>query len=464
MQDHFLPHPNSYIDPAGVVYQNDDIVLRGIHQPFASFYENLLDHAAIRKMLGNQLVETQREVDGILEYPLTLRHRKISPLNYSYEWSPQMLKEAALLTLDICLELSAEDLTLQDASPWNIVFEHTHPYFVDFTSIVPNDPNLLWVAYDQFMRLFLFPLILFRYLPDRIVRGSIFDSINGISLDETIHLLPGMAWMSMPWVINRIYLPKNILSMIRYLDKEKSLSGTMNQFNPSRRQREMFFLSLKRDVLSISLKLPESQWTKYYSDIESFWYPDRFNQKQATVAQLLERIHPKTVLDIGCNRGGYDMLAAQSGARVVAFDTDTGSVGMLYQFAKERNLHILPLIMDFINPSPACGWRVRQFPSALDRFNSEMVLALALVHHLAITQLQSFDRIASALCDYTEKWLLTEFVPLDDPRSQELLATQRRNLDWYTLENFIAALYHEFRTVELFPSFPEGRTLILCTR
>ena len=178
----------------------------------------------------------------------------------------------------------------------------------------------------------------------------------------------------------------------------------------------------------------------------------------------MEKITPKTVVDIGCNRGGYSVLAAQRGAKVTAFDNDEDSVSLLYAVAKEKQLPILPLVMDFLNPSPECGWRNRQFAAAPPRFRSEMAMALALVHHLAITQRQTFERIVAALADYADKWLLTEFVPLDDPRSCELMATQRRDMNWYSLGNFLDALSGSFAQIETFPSYPEGRTLILCKK
>jgi SAM-dependent methyltransferase len=149
-------------------------------------------------------------------------------------------------------------------------------------------------------------------------------------------------------------------------------------------------------VAGIPLQVRRSFWSRYYADIQTFMRPEAFTPKQATVARILEQCRPETVVDIGCNRGGYAILAARAGARVTAFDTDEDSVALLYELAKEQRLDILPLVMDFLSPSPACGWRGLQFPSALQRLRSEMALALALVHHLAITQRQTFERIAPA--------------------------------------------------------------------
>jgi hypothetical protein len=131
---------------------------------------------------------------------------------------------------------------------------------------------------------------------------------------------------------------------------------------------------------------------------------------------------------------------------------------------KERDLKILPLVMDVTNPSPAAGWRSVQYLSARDRFRSEGALALALVHHLSITQGQSFDRIVEELSDYCEKWLITEFVPPEDPRAKEILLTCRRDMSWYSLEGFLAALKLKFKTIKTFESYPDGRVLIFCLK
>jgi hypothetical protein len=457
-------HTGSYIDPAGAVYVVDGRILRGIHSDFTDFFTKVLQNPLVREMLGKQIVETEIVQDRQIGYPLALEHRPVSPASYCYEWSAQMLRDAALLTLDICLRLTETGLTLKDASPWNVLFEGSRPIFVDFTSIMEEDPHLAWVAYDQFCRLFLFPLVLHSLLNGRVARALLMDATNGIADHELTSLLPFGVLLRLPWLIGRVYLPRTFLNIIHTLGKGEALGAISKRFIPSREARRAFYKGLRKDVLSVRLKAGKSRWSKYYENIESFFHSEGFNLKQATVAQILEKCAPNSVVDIGCNIGGYSILAAQAGAQVTAFDSDEDSVGLLYQLVKQKSLNILPLVMDILSPSPAYGWRCMQFSPAVERFRSEMALALALVHHLAITQRQTFERIVLALADYAEKWLLIEFVPLDDPRVIELLATNQREMSWYTLENFIEALRSVFQRVETYPSHPEGRVLILCER
>ena len=457
-------HPGSYVDPAGAVYEVDGRLLRGIEEQFAPFYGSLLTRVPVKSMLGQQIVDTATAAEALPGYSLVLEHRRITPVSFPYEWPPHMLKEAALLTLDICLKLTGHEMVLKDAYPWNVVFEGPRPIFVDFTSIVPQDPRLLWVAYDQFCRFFLYPLALASWRPAKLSRALLFDHINGVSDGDLVPLLPTGAWIGMPWLVSHVYLPRLITRMTRRFGSEGALTNMSARFSPNQEARRSFFVSLHRIVSSIRLPSQHSRWADYYEDIKSFMRPAGFNLKQAAVTRILWDCRPETVVDIGCNQGGYSILAANAGARVTAFDTDDDSIAMLHKLAGEHHFQILPLVMDFLSPSPACGWRAMQYAAAPQRFKSDMALALALVHHLAITQRQTFERIVPALADYADNWLLTEFVPLDDPRAREISVTQQRDMSWYTLDGFASALRTVFSRVELFPSHPEGRTLLLCTR
>jgi len=449
-------------DPVGETYIKDSTVVREIHPEFKDFFLSFLREPDLEAFFNQGLIETH-----IVDQPgkkFTLQHPLICPINYAYEWPLPMLKEAALLALDLNLSLLPKNIILKDATPWNIVFQNTHPIWVDFTSLMPQEVDLIWVAYDQFCRTFLFPLLIGYFFIGRVERALLLESQNGISPQEITKLLPPTAKFKFNWLNNRVYLPKFAIDLARKSGSEKDLARRIKPSSYTNADRKKFFESLRKDVNSIPVGSASSDWSKYYADINSFFNTSAFNPKQQKVAELIEKYQPKTVVDIGCNQGGYSILAALRGSRVTAFDNDEDSVSLLYQLAKEKDLSILPLIGDVLYPAPQCGWRAQEFPSAPVRFCSQMALALALVHHLAITQIQTFDRIALTLSEYAEKWLITEFVPLNDPRSQELLLTNRRDMSWYTLDGFLTALKKEFGKVSTFPSFPEGRMLCFCER
>jgi hypothetical protein len=452
------------MDPVSSLFAADDKILRGIRPAFAGYYTSLLANQTVQSLLGKSLIETEIAQKPLPGFPLTLCHRKIAPVNYCFEWPAVMLKDAALLTLDICLELNSQGWVLKDATPWNVLFDGPRPLFVDFTSIMPQEPDLFWVAYDQFCRLFLFPLTLASQYSGRLSRSLLLDSANGVSDSEFVRYLRPGSSLRMPWLIQRVHFPRAVISLLRKSGQDKELAKYNRNQQLSSAAREAFFKNLRKDVESVSVARSQSLWSKYYADINIFMHPESFDVKQKTITAMIQQYKPATVTDIGCNQGGYSIIAARSGARLTAFDTDEDSISLLYNLAKEKGLDILPLVMDVLSPSPQCGWRAVQYPAAPARFRSEMALALALTHHLAITQNQTFERIVQTLNDYTEKYLVAEYVPLDDPRSIELLATNRRDMSWYTLDHFIQALKHTFNRVETFPSHPAGRTLCLCIK
>lgn len=458
------PNPSSFADPAGTVFEADDFILRGITPEFAPFFRELLDRAFVRELLDGRIIDTRIATESLPGFSLVLKHRKLEPLSFPFEWPPAMLLDAALMTLELCRVLAREGLTLQDGSAWNVVFEGPAPRFVDFTSIVPQQKHLPWAAYDQFCRHFLFPLTLYRYRPFTVVRTYLMDSIGGMDVEDFIQLLPIRAGLDFRWLWFRVHLPRLGLKLLRRFEQEGKLSQWTDKIELNRKQREDFFDQLVSDVRTLAVKPSASQWTDYYEDMDQFFDASNSSPKQACVRELLDRCRPGTVVDIGCNEGGYSILAAMAGAKVIAFDSDPSCVGRLYRLAKAKQLPILSLVMDCLHPSPACGWRAVQFESGPARFKADMALGLALVHHLAITQRQTFDRITATLADYAGRWLLTEFVPLDDPRSKELLVTNQRDLSWYTLPAFRGSLEKVFARTTLFPSSPEGRTLVFCER
>ncbi len=451
-------------DPSGTIFQVNERLLRGIRPEFAEYYHSVWMNPVFKKNLGSRIVGTLISDYEIPGYPLVFEHKQIAPPSYCYEWPLKMLQDAALLTLDLCLEFNQMEWVLKDATPWNILFDGPNPLFIDVTSIMPQDANLLWVAYDQFCRSFLFPLLLGEVMSGKASRAFLLYSSEGISSEEIQRYLPAMNWIRHPWLIHRLYFPQLVVDLLQKSDQVANFQALSQTNTFSTGKRRLFFEALKNDVNSIATTQGKSRWMSYYQDISSFFNPDSFNAKQKHISEILEKVKPASVIDIGCNQGGYAILAALRGSRVIAFDTDEECVASLYHLAKEKNLDILALIGDVLHPSPQSGWRGIEYPSAPNRFRSPMALALALVHHLAITHLQTFERIVLTLSEYCDQWLVTEFVPLDDPRSQELLLTNRRNLTWYTLENFLDALKQEFQTVETYPSFPEGRTLCFCQK
>jgi SAM-dependent methyltransferase len=212
----------------------------------------------------------------------------------------------------------------------------------------------------------------------------------------------------------------------------------------------------------MQLPVAASAWQTYYGkEFPSFTPTPEWTPKHHAVDELLTELAPETVLDVGSNSGWYAQLASRKGARVVAFDTDESAVDQLYGAARRDGQSILPLVMSFTNPTPGYGVNNSLSSSAAERFRCDVVLALALTHHLVFTGNLRFDHIAAGLAALTGRTLIVEFIPRDDEYVRHWGASRD---DWYVQENFIAALSVHFPRVTVRPSHPSPRVIMVCGR
>jgi ribosomal protein L11 methylase PrmA len=217
--------------------------------------------------------------------------------------------------------------------------------------------------------------------------------------------------------------------------------------------------AIRRKVEAINIDFQKSRWSHYYEEgsFPSFSPSSEWTAKHQTVYNILSTVRPKSVLDIGSNRGWYSRLAASLGMNVVAFDTDETAINRLYRDVKSGNVPILPLVVNIREPSPAN----QIAPSAVDRLQCDLVLALALVHHLVFKHFLRFDKIVAKLALFTKRTLVVEFVPKED---QFVSKWWSPKYDWYTLENLTTELRQYFRNVSVYPSYPQPRVILLCEK
>ncbi len=223
-----------------------------------------------------------------------------------------------------------------------------------------------------------------------------------------------------------------------------------------------FFERIRREIEAIPLTFPKTEWSNYYDssfprfDDQSAWTPKHINFNK-----VLEDIKPQTLLDIGCNQGWYSRLAAKQDIHCIAIDTDVPSIDNLYREAKSEDAAITPVIMDITNPSPGYGLGNRWLLPATERLPRDMVLALALVHHMVFKMALDFTQIVNTFSQLTKTWLLVEFVPKED-RFVSLWYSD--SFQWYTLDEFVKELKSSFKIKEILPSFESPRQLILCRK
>jgi len=382
-----------------------------------------------------------------------LRHERVPFVSYPYEWPFSMLKDAALLQLDICRRALREDLALKDASPYNVQWRGTRPVFVDVGSFERLRPEEPWAGYRQFCMLFLYPLMLQAY-KDLPYHAALRGSLDGIAPHDARAVLAGERFRK--GVLSNVLLHARLES--RYAGVEgREVKREMRRAGFSKELLAANFGKLEKLVARLEWKAGETAWTGYGEDNT---YDDSAAERKARfVRAAAARRRVGLAWDVGCNDGRYARIAADAADFVVAFDADHATVDALYRRLRdERREDILPLVMSVTDPSPDLGWRGRERASLERRGTPELVLCLAVVHHVCITgnvPVREFLDWLRAL----DTALVIEFPERGDPMVQRLLGGKREgsNPD-YEKASFERALTERF-TIDRSEPVSQMRTL-----
>ena len=382
-----------------------------------------------------------------------LRHERVPFVSYPYEWPFSMLKDAALLQLDICRRALREDLALKDASPYNVQWRGTRPVFVDIGSFERLRPAEPWAGYRQFCMLFLYPLMLQAY-KDLPYHAALRGSLDGIAPHDARAVLAGERFRK--GVLSNVLLHARLES--RYAGVEgREVKREMRRAGFSKELLAANFGKLEKLVARLEWKAGETGWTGYGADNT---YDDSAAERKAQfVRAAAARRRVGLAWDVGCNDGRYARIAADAAGLVVAFDADHATVDALYRRLRhERREDILPLVMSVTDPSPDLGWRGRERASLERRGTPELTLCLAVVHHVCITgnvPVREFLDWLRAL----DTALVIEFPDRGDPMVQRLLGGKREgsNPD-YEKASFERALTERF-TIDRSEPVSETRTL-----
>jgi ribosomal protein L11 methylase PrmA len=420
-------HPSSYRDPSGHIFEQEGIIYRQINASYADDYLHLKSSGLLAKLRSNKQIIDHEEVQAVEGADpsawLVIKPQRIPTISYPSEWSFDALKDAALLHLDI-MELSlSHNMILKDASPYNVQFVKGRAIFIDTLSFERYNQALPWIAYRQFCECFLYPLLLESY--KKFYINQVYDSFpDGISAGQTANLLPFRTHLSLGcWL--HVFLPASVAKSTHKGSRAIAFS----------KKKMINLVSHLQTLISVLKSNDKSAaaWNTYYS--ETILSDAYLENKRAIFTQLTSDLKISAAIDIGCNDGYFSNLLCRNGVSVVAIDNDAPSVNRLFLHAKKESLNILPLVVDISNPTPAIGFQNLERSSFLQRLNCELIVALALVHHLVIGKNIPLGMLVSFFYKYT-KWLLIEFVPKDDPKVTAMLATREDVFVDYNQENF----------------------------
>ena len=421
---------SSFRDPSGFLFVRSGRLYRQINTVYRSDYDLMIGSGLYEALTSDGLLIPHVEA-AIEPADPALCYKVIEPapvpfISYPYEWCFSQLKDAALVTLEIQKRSLERGMSLKDGSAYNIQFLGGRPMFVDTLSFEKYREGSPWVAYRQFCQHFLAPLALMVFRDIRL--SQLFRVyVDGIPLDLASRLLPRRTRFAFS-LMTHIHL--HALSQKRYADKP----DRHGQCGMSRLSFMGLVDSLQTAVKKLKWKTGSTEWGDYYERTD--YSAEAFELKRQLVGRYLDVLKPQSVWDLGANRGVFSRIASGKGMPTIAFDIDPVAVENGYRecrAAGEANL--LPLLLDLTNPSPGIGWQNQERMSFLDRGPADTVLALALIHHLAISNNLPFDRLASFFSGCCES-LIIEFIPKSDPQVQRLLATREDIFPEYTQQCF----------------------------
>ena len=431
-------HPHSFADDSGRLFRWNDKLWRGISYEHAPFFDRLFRNGVIQALVERGLlIESEPANLAVDGYAMVVSHRSVPFVSYPNEWCAGMLKEASLSILDLAIELTQRHLMLRDAHPWNVLFDSVRPVYVDLTSIAPLTDRSTWCAYDEFCRFCYYPLILMSLGQERIAR-SLLPEYEGVLRGELLTLTRG----SLPstFVMGRL-LRRGFNSLLSIINRGP------------RRSALGFLKNARRGIETIQLpsyrrrhrqRLGESMYS-------SSWEADG-TPLSLTLRKILARLRPDTILDMSRGPLWTTLVPATMGFNVVSTDPDAARVSALYETALNKNLSILPLIVDFIKPTPSVGYPNHYSIDATERLKCDLVLAFGLTNRIAGENHFSFDLIAEGLASFSKRWLVVGF----DEEAQG-----KRSLK---PEVFIDALSKRFRDVSVVPSGQQSGTLLVCEK
>lgn len=457
--------PLSFRDPAGRVYAAGEQILRRVDASHAAWTERFLETPFFRKSVDAGILPATRRCaipDGD-EQPgaLWLEHERIDCPAYPHEWIPEQLFAAGLLTIELAIEAAAAGFELKDATPYNVLFSRGKPVFCDVLSFVNRTASELWLPYAQFQRTFILPLYTHRKFgapPHRLF------------LDKRDGLEPPEVYAALPWYRTVLPLELQLITLPALLTKRgASRTATLvkpKSGPPSARDNFVFQRSLQRlrsQLIAVRPRqVSESTWGTYEDDCTHYSRADR-DRKHTFVREAIERTHPARVLDLGANAGEYSRIAAGLGAHVVAADADINALQALYIRNESERLPVTPFVLNLARPTPAVGWRNREHPSFVERARGrfDTVLALALMHHMLVSERVPLQDFIGFLADLEPRHLVVEWVAPGDVKFRQVAGPNHGLYADLDESKFRRALSQRFAIVSEAPIANGQRRLFL---
>ncbi len=423
--------PSSFRDPSGFVYFQKQSLLRQVNLQYKENYDHLMGSGLYQTLLDSGLIVAHEEVDigfaATDEAYRVIRPEFVPFISYPFEWCFSQLKAAALITLKIQNKSLALGMSLKDCSAYNIQFRNGNPIHIDTLSFEKYREGKPWVAYRQFCQHFLAPLALMSFVDVRL-NQLLRVYMDGVPLDLARTLLPFRTFTKFS-LLSHIHLHAG-------LQKRLARKSGRTAHGVSRQGLLGLIDSLQSGIKNLNWRPKDTEWANYYEATNYDF--EAFQHKKQLVTEFLDQMTPmpRNVWDLGANTGLFSRIASQRGIPTISFDLDPACVERNYLESKQKGeTQLLPLLLDLTNPSPNLGWENRERTSWMQRGPADVVMALALVHHLAISNNLPLGKIAEFFSQICQS-LIIEFVPKNDSQVKGLLSSRPDIFPEYAQEGF----------------------------
>lgn len=459
-KDHIKPvisEISSFRDPGSQVYKIDGVIYRQINSSGFEDYTSLMDSGLYEHLLKKKFLVPHDEVSFDFSFnkeaKVVIQPQHINFISYPYEWCFSQFKDAALLTLNVMKVALKYNMILKDASSYNVQFFRSRPIFIDTGSFETYKKDSPWNAYGQFCRHFLAPLLLMAKV-DINLHSLMKQYIDGIPLNLASKMLPKFTWTSL-----------HILTNLHWHAKmQKKYDSANDVFNKKVRKISKIQLlgmidSLYSVIKTLKPAIKKSEWGDYYNHTN--YSNEATSAKSQIIHQMVEKINAKQIWDLGGNNGFYSRIASKTGNNVICFDIDPIAVEANYKIEQnEKSGKILPLLLDLTNPSYSLGWGQNERLGLKERGPCDLVMALALIHHLAISNNTPLNKIAEYFSSLG-KYLIIEFIPKEDSQTTRLLSTRQDIFPDYNIDNFKQKFSNYYVILEEHQVTDTKRTLFL---
>jgi len=423
----WLAEPSSLVDPVGQVFRHEGRVLRGVRPPFVDEARRILECARRDDWFAHGLVPTWQTDLATPEYPLVLEHEQMPFVTLRAEWPAEALRRAALRHLDLSRRVLASGYGLKDAHTWNLLFRGPVPFFTDFGSIRPA-AEMNWEAWQhEFRKYFLMPLRLFARGDSGLARAALREHGPGVG----------------HWLVDH---------------RPDALFGEAESTAPaSSRDPDAMLAALQAMVEALTFPHETSQWTAYEQP-GTGPATQELRPKDHLVAKVLDRLPFASAIDLGANRGLHARMCAARGAAVLACDIDEACLDAMFVQAERDRASILPLYVDVVWPLGPSG-PFGAIPPAHERLRCDLVICLALVHHVCMRWQFAPSAFVQGIAGFTRRNAIVEFIPAHDWHVAQWALPIPPG---YSSDGMQAALSQVFKRVERLTSEPAPRELFVC--